>query len=96
MRIDFLNSFNYIISKFRIVLKNVEYRYCDCGEAGVLPNVDGLHRAIATALLMTAGPLNPAEIVYLQKFVDGLAADDVAITSPIQLRCDAGRWHTID
>jgi hypothetical protein len=79
-----------------IVLNNVEVRTCDCGEAVVLPNVDGLHRAIATALLMTAGPLSPAEIAYLRKFVDGLAADDAAITSPIQLRCDAGRWHTID
>ncbi|MBK7823010.1 MAG: hypothetical protein IPJ61_18675 [Tessaracoccus sp.] len=78
------------------ILNNVEVRTCGCGDAVVIPDVDGLHQAIAAALLMTAGPLNPAEIAYLRKFVDGLVAGDVDITPPIQLRCDAGRWHTVD
>lgn len=78
-----------------VILNNVEVRTCSCGEAAVLPNVDGLHQAVAAALL-TAGPLSAAEIAYLRKFVDGLVPCDIAITPPIQLRCDAGWWHTID
>lgn len=78
-----------------IILHNVEVRTCGCGEAVVLPNVDGLHQAIAAALL-TAGPLGTAEIAYLRKLVDGLVAGDIDITPPIQLRCDAGRWRATD
>lgn len=78
-----------------VILNDVEVRVCGCDDAVVLPDIDGLHRAIAAALL-AAGPLGTAEIAYLRKFVDGLVVSDVDITPPIQLRRDAGRWHAAD
>ena len=60
-----------------ITLRNLEVRRCaKCGETEyVIPDLDGLHRAIARALIRKPALLSPAEIRFLRKFLGWSGAD---------------------
>lgn len=52
-----------------VVLEDVEVRQCpNCGErAVVIPAIEGLHRALALALIRAPGRFTPQEIRFLRK-----------------------------
>jgi len=60
-----------------VTLKGVEVRRCPkCGETEVaIPAIEGLHRAIAGALIRKRARLVAAEIKYLRKFLGWSGAD---------------------
>ena len=62
-----------------VVLKGVETRSCkNCGEREVaIPNIEGLHRALAQALICRASLLTGAEVRFLRKFL-GYSGQDFA------------------
>ena len=54
-----------------ITLLGIEVRQCpDCGEREVvIPYIEALHRAIAKLVVKKRARLNPAEIVFLRKYL---------------------------
>lgn len=65
----------------------IDARMCPCGQAVAIHDVDGLHRAIAAALLAAPGPLSAEAVRYLRKFVDGLEAPTASPPLMPHLRC---------
>ncbi len=58
-----------------VLLKDVEFHLCSCGEKNiVIPCMGPLHRAIMMALLKRKGSLNREERTFVRK----VAASDVA------------------
>jgi putative zinc finger/helix-turn-helix YgiT family protein len=60
-----------------VTLKGVEVRRCpQCGETEVaIPAIEGLHRAIAGALIRKRARLVPAEIKFLRKYLGWSGSD---------------------
>jgi putative zinc finger/helix-turn-helix YgiT family protein len=60
-----------------VTLVHVEVRRCQtCGEHEVvIPNVEGLHRALANAVIRKRSRLTPQEIVFLRKYLGWSGAD---------------------
>ncbi len=67
--------------QINIVLDDVEVRHCsDCGEEfEVIPNIEGLHKAIAISFAKKRGPLSPGEIRFLRTYL-GYSSQDFART----------------
>ena len=62
-----------------VTLMGVEVRRCaECGESEVaIPNIEGLHKALALSVARQPGRLAPAEIKFLRKYL-GLSSVDFA------------------
>ncbi len=71
----------------------INVRTCPCGQTIAIPDVDGLHRAIAAALLSAPGPLSAEAVRYLRKFVDGLEAPAASLQLMPHLRCRRVKDH---
>jgi putative zinc finger/helix-turn-helix YgiT family protein len=74
-------NYQYTASGLRYVtLHNVEVSRCpQCGETEVaIPQIEGLHRAIATALVRKATRLAPEEIRFLRKYLGWSGVDFAA------------------
>jgi len=72
-------NYKYEASGLNIVLLDVEVSRCpECGEREVhIPNIEGLHRAVALALIRRRERLAPSEIRFLRKYL-GLSSGDFA------------------
>lgn len=73
------NNFRYTASGLsNVVLAGIEVRSCSCGEEEVvIPRIDNLHRAIATAIVSKHSRLAPEEVRFLRKVL-GLSGADFA------------------
>ncbi len=62
-----------------VVLGDVEVRHCgDCGEEfEVIPNIEDLHKVIATSFAKKRGPLTPGEVRFLRTYL-GHSSQDFA------------------
>ena len=60
-----------------VTLQHIEVRRCpSCGEVEyVIPDIEGLHRALAAAVVLKSTPLSPAEIRFLRTFLGWSGAD---------------------
>jgi putative zinc finger/helix-turn-helix YgiT family protein len=59
-----------------ITLRNIEVRRCKCGETEyVIPDIEGLHRAIAAAVIEQSVPLAGPEIRFLRKHLGWSGVD---------------------
>lgn len=73
-------NYKYDASGLRgVTLVNIEVRHCpECGEQEVLiPNIEGLHRALALAIVRKRERLAPDEVRFLRKYL-GLSSGDFA------------------
>lgn len=71
-------NFSYTASGLSgITLMNVEVSRCsECGEFEVnIPNIEGLHRAIARFIVERVAKLSAAEIVFLRKYLGWSGAE---------------------
>jgi putative zinc finger/helix-turn-helix YgiT family protein len=71
-------NYRYVTSGLPFVtLQGVEVRRCaNCGETEVaIPAIEGLHRAIAGALIRKRAGLAPPEIKFLRKYLGWSGAD---------------------
>lgn len=76
-----------------VVLHGVEVRGCrECGEIEVaIPNIEGLHRCIAQALIARASLLTGAEVRFLRKFL-GYSSGGFAELMGVKLET-VSRWE---
>src|SRR5262249_7252553 len=90
-------NYNYKTSGLPgVVLHNVQVSRCqNCGEQEVhIPNIEGLHRALALAIVRRRERLSPAEIRFLRKYLDlssGDFAEHIGVSSETVSRWEQGR-----
>jgi putative zinc finger/helix-turn-helix YgiT family protein len=77
-----------------ITLRNLEVRRCpECGERlVVIPGLEGLHRAIAYAVIQKPARLTPAEVRFLRKWL-GFSRTDLADHMGVAPET-VSRWET--
>lgn len=75
-----------------VTLQGVEVRRCaGCGAYEiVIPQVEGLHRALADRIIRKASRLAPREVVFLRKYLGWSGADFARAWGPRRRPCPAG------
>jgi len=79
-----------------VVLENVEVRRCSsCGdEEVVIPNIEGLHKAIAGLLAEKPAKLSPQEVRFLRTYL-GYSSVDFARVMGVTAET-VSRWERVD
>jgi len=79
-----------------ITIVNMEVRYCpECGENEyVIPDIEGLHTCIASAVASKPEQLVPQEIRFLRKYL-GLSTKDFAAKIGVSPET-VSRWERVD
>lgn len=70
-------NYDYSSCGLPVTLCDVQVRTCgECGERGAaIPNIDGLHRAIATAVTRKPARFTGSEVRFLRKYLGWSGAD---------------------
>jgi putative zinc finger/helix-turn-helix YgiT family protein len=83
-----------------VTLLNIEVRHCpECGQNEyVIPNIEALHRALATAIAEKQARLVPLEIRFLRKYLGYASkefADAIGVAPATVSRWEGGATMTI-
>jgi putative zinc finger/helix-turn-helix YgiT family protein len=89
-------NYDYSSSGLPVTLVGVEVRSCpSCGEkSAAIPNIEGLHRAIAIAVAHKPARLTGGEVRYLRKYLGWSGADfakNIGVSAEIVSRWENDR-----